>query len=205
MPNWLRFTRLESFIFVVILVALIALLGPSPPVIWNSNIRERLKNQLKEICTEIIAREQEPEAGPVVLQDILMEGVPHREPAGSRGVSLLLKYGVTARWRREDETLVRVAFFPFIVSNDLRLSSGKRALRPLLVMVPIKDADWETLPYLSGCDDEVGEALDSCQLRQLEDRFRSRGVQDATVLMSDGSVTHAAIDELLSLCRAAGP
>jgi hypothetical protein len=72
-------------------------------------------------------------------------------------------------------------------------------------MVPVKDADWETLPYLSGCDNEVTEALDNCQIRQLEDRFRSRGVQDATVLMSDGSVTHAAIDELLSLCRAAGP
>lgn len=176
-------------IVIFVLVAGFILYSKSD-VAWNSEARGHLAEAVRHIGIALKTPGRDLPFIPTLEQS---ECSPHER------TKWLSQYGVLLRWHDGDgykETL----FYPIALSSDIILEEDRVApLSPQVVMVPIDRSDRLTVPFLSPCSDEVTiDELEDCQKSQIEKRFRSKNIQDATTLMSDGSVRHLALQDLFA-------
>ncbi len=182
-----RFSRSEIVVIAVIVVILILLLVPEVQVPYNAGNCERISAALKKISIALCDQERNAEYTEYFV------------PGGGKGQfdsgSLFERFGLTQRWKI-DEDFVEFQFYPLAVSEKLVIRGYKPSI--LLVMVPIREADKETLPNLYECVNLSPEDAMKCQLQVISKLLESMKEYDVAGLRSDGSVRFLSDDELAS-------
>lgn len=171
----------------VIAVILVLLLVPEVQVASTSANRERMSAALKNLSLALGDQERNADYAEYFI------------PGGGDGQfdsgSLFEEFGMTQRWRI-DEDFVEFQFYPLAVSEKLVIRGYKPSIQ--LIMVPIREADKETLPNLHECVNLNVEETMKCQLQVISKLLESMKEYDIAGLLSDGSVRFLSDDELAS-------
>lgn len=180
-----RFSRSEIVVIAVIVVILILLWIPEEQVPYNVGNCERMSAALKKLSLALSDQERNA--------DYVEYFVPRGGKGQSDSGSLFERFGLTQRWKI-DEDFVEFQFYPLAVSEKLVIRGYKPSVQ--LIMVPIREADKETLPNLQECVNLNPEDAMKCQLQVISKLLEPMKGYFTAGLLSDGSVRFLSNEEL---------
>lgn len=175
-----------------------AIMLPEPRVAWNSGARERLGAALRAIERRITAGDANA-FGKLDVRDFVArnDDVQAQLP-GRAGDVLAERFGVKVKWRRGG-VYRELLFYPIALGDEVRIEpTSPGPAIPQIVMVPLDDADKQTLPHLYGCRPAAGTGNAERRLRRIKTLFETHGINDVATLMSDGGVVYHRADDLLT-------
>jgi len=179
---------------IAIVIILVAIFTAKPSITYNSGAREQLEASLRQIRNELRAAKNERD-----VRLLLQPGDVWETPTRREQERWVTTYGVRLNWHN-GTNYTETLFFPVsLVARPGIGAGGDEPRRPQWAMVPIDDADIEFLPGLLGCDEQApGDDWLRCNAKRVEFLFTSKAIEDATVLMSDGSIQHVRVENLFS-------
>jgi hypothetical protein len=176
---------------VACLGAIVALLLPevqsSGP---NSATYGRLRHAVEEIRSSFVAASHGRTPFRFDPEDFIPRPKDRKgDDSVARSAVLVKQNGVSVRWYRKGGS-ERILFYPIAVTQEVVIEPESESVAvPQIVMVPVDRDDIGTLPNLSGCQDAPAETLFEWQFDRMRILFSEHSLNEAIVLMSDGSIT----------------
>ena len=168
MTHHFRLIRREILVIIAFTIALAALLLPEPKATQNSGSREVLADALREIG-----------------RSLMSPGELERSAAWQ---------DVSVSWYHQVD-YQKILFRPVALSPKLTLTpSAAAAPTPLVVMVPVEPADAKRSPILSAGEPATLGERQKRQREQIKKCFAAHGIEDAALLLSDGSIEHRLVN-----------
>lgn len=178
------FSLRESAAFFLIISILASLLVGKEEIAYNSGARERLAYTLRSIWEELDSFEKTTEVSSSI------------DLSNWDDELFRVKFCTFVKWY-DGNAYHDVYFVPVVFASDFTVGEKSNHQFPIVVMIPRGSAELQEAPTAWDSETELPEnECVKCRMASIGRLFLENGIEDATVLMSDGSIHHAPISKL---------